>query len=448
MFIRNTSDIKLISLKKYITKIRSAFSCIIREMEKDKNGYTSVLTDNFHLIKRSYVEAMSDLRGIKRLPSIEGERPIIHEYIYNFCRHGSPSPSKESLNSFFTNIGQQTHVTFSEAAAFLPLMKVCCIEIISKNISVKDKTETMRIINRQLDILRVLRKERFSDLIERVCKTEKLLESEPVYAAMDKKSKSEYRYRIESKAKRSNKNEDDVIAEAKSLASAHKVGAKSHFGYWLYDNKKYHYMQLCLILPVLAAIILGVVTKSIVVAVATVLPLYFILKPLLDLIYSYIVKASYVPRMELNGRAPKTLVCSVTIVDDTKSIDKILKSVEKISATNKLDGFMFGFLADFKSCAAESSENDTAIIDYAKEKLAALERRYGKVFFGAIRRRTYNESTAVYEGKERKRGAICDFITAIKENSSEEFVFLYGDVSDAVYFTALDSDTQPAIGSV
>ena len=239
MFIRNKSDLKSISLKRFIFKIHGCFRDILREIEKDENGYAAVLSDNFHLIKRSYAEALSELKGIRALPSTENNPPIIYEYIYNFCRHGNPSPDKESLNSFFTNIGQQANLTFSEGAAFLPLMKVCCVEIISKNISVKDKTDCMRIINRQLDILRVLRKERFIDFIERVCKIEKLLDSDPVYAAMDRKSKSEYRFRIENKAKRRNKREDEVIEEAKVLASCHRVGAKSHFGYWLYGKKRH-----------------------------------------------------------------------------------------------------------------------------------------------------------------------------------------------------------------
>ncbi len=448
MFIHNKSDVRSISLKRFIFKIHGCFKAVLREIDKDENGYAAVLSDNFHLIKRSYVEALADLRGIRELPATENNPPIIYEYIYNFCRHGNPSPDKESLDSFFTNIGQQANLTFSEGAAFLPLMKVCCVEIISKNISVKDKTDSMRIINRQLDILMVLRKERFIDFVERVCKIEKLLDADPVYAAMDRKSKSEYRFRIENEAKRLNKTEDAVIEESKVLASVHKVGAKSHFGYWLYGKKKHFYMHLCVILPILTAIVLGVFSKSIIVTVSTVLPLYFILKALLDLIYSYIVKGSYVPRMELKDGAPKTLICSVTIIDDIKGIDRVLEMVEKISVTNKLNGFMFGFLADFKSGTSQVNENDTVLIDYLKEKLCELEKKHGKAFFAAIRKRTYNEGTGVYEGKERKRGAICDFITAVKENSSEEFVFLHGDVYDAVYFAALDSDTQPAAGSI
>jgi len=120
-----------------------------------------------------------------------------------------------------------------------------------------------------------------------------------------------------------------------------------------------------------------------------------------------------------------------------------------------------------KDNKAETTENDSKIIEYAKKKTDELNEKYGHSFSLFIRKRVYSKSEQKYMGWERKRGALIELVRFIKTASAAgastrptaamslstatTFTTFAGDIDfikDVKYIITLDADTNLGIGNV
>ena len=157
-----------------------------------------------------------------------------------------------------------------------------------------------------------------------------------------------------------------------------------------------------------------------------------------------------IPKLELETipESAKTLVVIPTLLtkEDSTAFDKI----ERFYLSNKDENVLFGLLFDLADASTETTERDAFLLAYAEEKIAALNEKYNRHFFLAIRKRSYSPSERKYIGSERKRGALIDFVNFIY-GESNCFSHLSGDINavkSASYLITLDADTNLYIGAV
>ena len=203
-----------------------------------------------------------------------------------------------------------------------------------------------------------------------------------------------------------------------------------------------HLLPATVILPMGASILLFLLCKNIFVSLLAFLPLWQILKYALEFFYSKTTRSQILPRMKITQHCPKTLVTIITLIGKKADVDELVHKMEQYHYGNDTSGIMIGVLADLPQCADPLTEQDIELVRYLKKKTELLNQRFSNVFFAAVRKRTLSPDH-VYTGRERKRGAVCDFFEAVAGTGEDRFLLLQGDVRDAKYFVALDSDTNP-----
>ena len=415
------------------------------DCQKEHNVAGDILLENYYIIQKVYLDCLMVLTHTKSLPYSNCNMPRIYDYAYDFCRLYNNIIEKEELESYLIDIGRNTELQNEEINLFIDMFRVALIKILAANIRESENKECLRDV---LTSLRFLSHYTFDDIYDKISKNERLLKKLPDYASMDKSSKNLYRYQISKVAKKKKKNERDVILEAKEKADNAEGERQSHFGYYLFKKERHCYIQLTMIVPFIFAFLIYWWSRSILCTVLSFLPLWEISKSLIDFLYAKFKRAAFIPRLDIKQNCPKTLVTITTFIGDEKAVDNTIKKLKEYYYSNRNKGIKFGFLADLPPSNEEHNQKDLELCKYAEKKIQELNKKYDDSFFGCVRRKHYTKDSGKYQGRERKRGAVADFLKTVETGNTEEFLICCGNVENAKYFVALDDDTKPDIDSI
>ena len=173
-----------------------------------------------------------------------------------------------------------------------------------------------------------------------------------------------------------------------------------------------------------------------------VLPVFEAVYSLGDFVFSRIVKTT--PPLRLSPeKLPcerETLVVITTLLFGGDKDDGIFERLEEFWLRNEHKGLRFGILGDFCDCREPKLDGDDVIAKNAAEHIKRLNAEYGDNFALFLRRRTKN-SSGIYGGRERKRGAVVDLIKALRGGEKPETFICPFDMSKISYLLTLDSDT-------
>lgn len=181
-----------------------------------------------------------------------------------------------------------------------------------------------------------------------------------------------------------------------------------------------------------------------------VLPVFEAVYSLGDFVFSRIVKTT--PPLRLSPeKLPcerETLVVITTLLFGGDKDDGIFERLEEFWLRNEHKGLRFGILGDFCDCREPKLDGDDVIAKNAAEHIKRLNAEYGDNFALFLRRRTKN-SSGIYGGRERKRGAVVDLIKALRGGEKPETFICPFDMSKISYLLTLDSDTElPIDGAI
>ena len=320
---------------------------------------------------------------------------------------------------------------------------------------------------------------------------EGVLRSDPmgVYAAMNNRTRDQYRHVIEGVAKRSRFSERDVATTAIALASAIHLAdpadRRSHVGYWLVDHGRRELERkvghrrsvqkylLGLILGFPHLFYIGSLTAVTVGALVLAFDagrsllqtplllglLALALLPASEMAFSVVnglvvalVPPRLLPRMEFIKGIPKdcrTLVVVPTLIDSPSSIDALIEGLEIRSLANLDDNLGFALVTDFVDCETEHCEADDALVERTIAGVAALNAKYGGSdehrYILFHRPRLYNASEHCWMGRERKRGKLEDLNLLLRNKGETTFSVVTAprDVLDTFkYVITLDTDTE------
>lgn len=343
-------------------------------------------------------------------------------------------------------------------------------------------------VSNSISSLRFLNSADWRNFVEAESIVEKILNEDPdaVYGKMDFYTRDHYRHVVEKTSKYSALSEEEVAKIAIRLAQlSPENGRKRHVGYYLVDKGVSQVEKIAKVnMPFaqklrnhLAAIplfyyLLGITSLTffflsilayhineslqtwqygvllLICAIAVSQPAI----ALFNWITTLLTHPNPLPRMDFSSGIPQecsTLIVIPTLLTSTDAADSLVEALEVRYVANRDDHLHFALLTDFKDAATETLPEDEALLAYAKNKITALNERYGRaandIFMLFHRPRKWNEKEGVWMGHERKRGKLKELNALLRGEQSENFSLVVADQTlfpGIKYIITLDTDTK------
>jgi cyclic beta-1,2-glucan synthetase len=334
---------------------------------------------------------------------------------------------------------------------------------------------------------------------ETVSGVDAVLRENSNFDALDFHSRNAYRVAIEKIARRSGKSENDITQAALELAhkSAEQTGdeggvpeqRKRDVGYYLAGDGRPELEAVCGYTPTLILRwvrfyrnlgLAGLWVPASIFSIAILLVVnYWLARAGLprDLVLLFTILAVF-PTMETangfvnwiipmfmpptrligfeykNGLPPeaKTLVAVPTLITSRDSVDEHIRNLEVHYLTNPRGEVYFALLTDWADSKVEQSDDDLDILDYAREKITALNNHYTQSnprFFLLHRKRLFNAQENRWMGWERKRGKLHELNLLLRgDKDTTYFPSNEAVPTDIKFVMTLDSDTRLTPDSV
>lgn len=435
-----TEDIKRRKINKFVKKIsenteiiRKYYKKIQKNKEKDRCGFS----DNYHLFFKAFKGIESVFHKNKKLPSGNGNAPRIYDMALDYIAMRGKNFDGDSFGNYVKSISLENELQYDELELLPEMMKFCYIELVADSVKRKQETDIAELIAS----IRNLSDFSVEDLDGISC-IDGLLREHSCFDKLDDDSKFLYRKTVNEKAMKNRTSEkkylEDIIL---------KSGGRD-ISYGLFRRKKTNYFFVLTLVFSVLFILFSFMVRNLFVILFSSVPLYIISKSAVETVYSRLKKSRFVPSVIPDAENSRNLVATVTLLSDYSAADRVFEKTEHCRLSNYSDGFSYGIIADLPAGKEAFSETDKELCEYIKRKVCLLNKKYGGGFFAAVRKKTYNEESGNYSGKERKRGAVNSFVSALKEKNSELFSVFEGDFNDVKYLTVLDDDTVPEIDSV
>ncbi|MGH7592847.1 MAG: glucoamylase family protein, partial [Gemmatimonadales bacterium] len=340
----------------------------------------------------------------------------------------------------------------------------------------------------------------WADFFESVSLVDKVLRDGTNYGALDFHSRDRYRHAIEQLARRSRQDElgvtRDVIAAARQGAAVAGVpdDRRGDPGYYLIGDGRRAFERtidfrprfgervlraylrgatpgyLGTILVVSAAILAiplwlaagsGAVAASVAMLGALgAIPASDLAIALLNRSVTALLPPRVLARLELrNGIPPslRTMVAIPTLLSGRHDVEAQVERLEVHYLANPEGHLHFALLTDWTDAGAETVPGDADLAAVAREGIARLNERYGRVpdggdrFLVLHRERKWNAAEGCWMGWERKRGKLHELNQLLRGATDTSFRESDGTVptvpAGVRYVIPLDADTRLPIGA-
>ena len=322
--------------------------------------------------------------------------------------------------------------------------------------------------------LRMLAKISFESIFEDVSVVHKCLCVDETYPLMDFDSREHYRRCITQIASSMNASEPAVARAAVRLAAA----SGEHVGRFLTGDKREDLLRVLGKLPIKVRFIAfckrhmlliyagGAIISAVVSAALLCLPLFFLYPPIYGIIgfiislipvysvamsvnnriFTLITKPDFLPKLEFKEGIPAeyaTMVVVPALVLGADEGRELLEKMEVYYAANHQPNLYFTLLSDFKEAGGETAQGEEDTIERIVQAVEELNARSdAPVFFYAQRKRTPLPEKGRFGGWERKRGALLDFCSLLRGDSSAFAHVTEGLPQNVKYVITLDADTE------
>ena len=167
-----------------------------------------------------------------------------------------------------------------------------------------------------------------------------------------------------------------------------------------------------------------------------------------------LVRAIPLPGLDLRDGIPeslRTLVAVPTLLTTPEDIAEQVERLEIHHLASPEGDLHFALLSDWIDSDVDRAEGDAELVDFARDGIERLNRRYGPApagprFLLLHRRRVWDESEKRWIGWERKRGKLHELNRLLRGAKDTTFMDM-GDAApsapqDVQYVVTLDSDTR------
>lgn len=296
-----------------------------------------------------------------------------------------------------------------------------------------------------------------NNLYESVNDIEKLLKKDKYYHNMTYDTKKLYREQILKVAKKSK-----ILPEILINQAIEKSETVSYFFFKNKDKRKLStfYVTMVLVVSLILAILSSkfLIPNIIIGTIILFIPVTEIINYIVSTLINCFHKNKPIPKMDFSSGIPKdhkTMVVVPTILKDKEKVEQVFNNLELYYLANKSENIYFSLLGDVKEHDKEIYEKDDEIGLAGKEKVAELNKRYGKdIFFFAYRKRKFNPNEGTWLGYERKRGGLLHFndliLGNLTKNERNDFFHTetFSDFKENIkYVITLDVDSKLVLHS-
>ncbi len=434
--------------------------------ERTRTSAWQWLYDNYYTLQ---AEGRSVVRALKQenpLPCMENSSvPVVYHLISSIFVAKRTELTSENLEQFLCAVQKNTPLSVAELCFVPTVLRCAYIKVCREACEMDAKDEDAEsLIAYGITSLRAIGDICFEDVLNNCSVVEQVLQQDPTgdYPNMDEESKNLYRFKISRIAAAQGIDELQAAQNMLSYAQKGQAGRERHIGYpiFLVDDsaqkaqaKGRCALILTAVIPLLLSITFGLFLKSIWAAILLYLPLWEIVRPLIEQFAMRGVPPTVIPRIALERDLPPnayTLVTVSILMPRPEDAPALEKHLENLYITNGGAGVGFMVLADFKEDKEATNPKDKAMLAAAQNVITRLNARFGDHFFLLVRKRSYSKSSKRFGGWERKRGAITQLVRLINGQSIPLKLFC-GNMENlrrTRYILALDADTGLLLGSV
>ncbi|MCX6049386.1 MAG: hypothetical protein NT075_30165, partial [Chloroflexi bacterium] len=183
-------------------------------------------------------------------------------------------------------------------------------------------------------------------------------------------------------------------------------------------------------------------------AVLTIIPAITSAVNLLNWLVTHLLPPRVLPKLDFEKGMPaecRTMVVVPALLANQADVESLLAQLELHYLRNPDPQLTFGLLADFIDAAQQQLPDDEALLDQARTKVEALNRKYPhQPFYYFHRQRLWNPSENVWMGWERKRGKLHEFNKLLRNSPHTSFNLQIGNLEllpKIKYVITLDADT-------
>ncbi|MEO7264737.1 MAG: cyclic beta 1-2 glucan synthetase, partial [Ferruginibacter sp.] len=342
-------------------------------------------------------------------------------------------------------------------------------------------------ISNSISSLRFLSTTDWQQFVEDTSAIEKLLVLDSFYPLMDFQTRDQYRHAIEKISKNSLLTEMEVTELAFMEASSYSgdITKRKHIGYYLVDKGicaiekkskvKYNLEERCRktagkvpMLLYIGSIILLTLFLSAgflwlifgsnllhwwigLLAIVVWTAFSQLALTLCNWLANIIATPGLLPRMDFSKAIPDefaTMLVIPTLLGTSGTINQLTEDLEVRFLANRDKNISFALLTDFNDSDTEFKDDDEILLNYAKDKIIALNRKYqfadNEKFMLFHRPRKYNRKEKKWMGYERKRGKLGHLNALIYGHGKENFILVHAAeniYTKTKYIITLDTDT-------
>ena len=409
--------------------LKSAYSAIKKSLSDPE--LSAWVSDNFYIIDKHYRMLLKNRGALSK--------PRLFKKLFSFCQTLDFSFTPQRLK---THLEKERGLDLDSLCAVKPLISASAILCIGK--ALRDKKRSFLLEN-AVKLLFGIDDPDYEDMIPALWAPEAVLvENEPQYTELDRKTKADYRLLISRYAKRRGIGELAAVFELLERARRE----DKYIGSYLFvPNKRFTALWCASFLFFFAA--LSAISFYFIGFITLILTIPFAVASgaVSDILVSSLITPYRAPRLELTQLPDnaKTLIAVAALLSGND--ESVFESLSRFSCMNPDKNIYFCLLADLPDSENRYRSDDSAIINAARERIDALNRLYGDRFCLFLRERVYNKSESRFGGWERKRGAVCELVSHIVNGDSDEY---YGGsfIREIKYLLTLDSDTNLSLSAV
>lgn len=418
-------------IKKDLELIRRRYKEELEKKDVPKNNW---LTDNFYLIEKEGRGVLASLRNVRAASEDSSGLPRAYSILFREVADGRlPEPER------FAELLTEHSFSLEETELTALMLRAALVSRAAQG-TLEDTPlleNAVRAVTAAGDI-------DFEDLFRRGNKTENLLHADSAYADSTEESKSFFRHTVARLAREQGITEEETAQQLLVQAKQNAVSITQLLA-GKRPKSKTGWLTAEILLPFIACILTGICSGYWLLVPFLLLPYWEILRAFILFFSSRRVRPAVIPRVKLENGIPRkaqTVILVSTLLPGAQNIPAVKNHLRELYLTNNAGAVKVCLLADLKAAPSQTQSTDHADVEAAKRMIDELNAEYNR-FMLFVRPRKYSKTQGEYTGYERKRGAITEFIRAVKGDSSGFFV-IHGAVDDLCttkYVMALDSDT-------
>lgn len=457
MFKQNPVESDIRKSYKIITKAYRVFNA---SHLTGSDLFANILCDNYYLIEQTAKSSALGIKNVGNLARLNGrksEYPRIYICISDMLDIDRGLIRDEGSIAAYL-LKYQGNLYFSSEELY------ACKDIISaillKNITllcIAGKNSPVAELELNIKALREYALLDYDKIFERVSYAEQIFNKDPAgaYPRCDSATKRLYQARLADFARKRKISESEAADMILTLASGAQ-GKKRHVGYYLIKDRnvktgKLYFAVIYILTALLSALCayILILLQSPLAALSTVLlilPMREVSKYIAYKMLSCMTRTEILPRLSIESVPDnaKTVVVITTLLFGGGKDSYLFDRLEDISHLCRDKNVFFGILGDLRDAPEMVTPDDEKIISYARDRINALNAKYGERFALWVRRRSFCPGEQRFMGWERKRGALIELTKHLRgeETSIDTTAGVCALYKDIKYTITLDADTQ------